>query len=157
MTTQSRRAACERAQVWASLLPDGELSLFEQRLLEAHCDRCADCRRVLESVNGITTMIRATPPEAMEHGVRTPRVRGSFMRSASGMLATVGAAALAVAVSLWVAPQHTPAPSPTVQVPVIVFTPQSTGADNAAIWQLKRTQGGIPANTIHGHRTGPVL
>ena len=142
--------------MWATLLPDGELSLFEQRLLEAHCGHCAECRQVLEAVGGLTEIIRATPLEAIDRSVRVLRPRPAYARSVSGVLATSGAAALALALAFWVGPDRTrPRQLPAVTAPIIVFTPQSSSADVKRIWQLKRTHV-MPAAGVRGtHRTGP--
>ncbi len=157
MTPQSRQAACERARAWAALLPDNELSLFERRLLDAHCARCADCRHARESITGVTELIRSTPLAAMERRVHVQRARPAYWRSTSGVLATGGASALALVIALWVGSQHAPGPSHTVTAPVIVFTPESSSTDSAAIWRLKRMRSGAHADTLNAHRTGPVL
>ena len=157
MTPQSRHAACERARVWAALLPDNELSLFERRLLEAHCNRCVDCRHALESISGVTDLIRSAPLAAMDRRVRVLRARPAYWRSVPGVLATGAAAAFALAVAFWVGPQHTPVQAPTLTAPVIVFTPESSSADSDAIWKLKRARGGGRIPVPDSHRTGPVL
>lgn len=143
--------------MWATLLPDGELSLFEQRLLEAHCARCADCHRVLQSVGGLTEIVRATPPDEMERHVRIVRPRPAYWRSASGVLASGGAAALALVLAFWVGPDRTHQhQSTSVNAPVIVFTPQ-TSADVARIWQLKRARSVSALTSRDTHRTGAIL
>jgi ferric-dicitrate binding protein FerR (iron transport regulator) len=158
MRSKARRAACERARVWAALLPDGELSLFEQRLLEAHCAHCAECRHVLESISGLTEIIRATTPDEMDRQVRILRPRPAW-RSASGVAASVSAAAFALALAFWVGPQRAhPGQSPTSTAPVIVFTPESsTTVDSAAIWELKRGRGDAPVRGGDARRPGPIL
>ncbi len=158
MTPQSRQAACERARVWAALLPDNELSSFERRLLEAHCHRCADCRHALESIGGVTELIRGAPLAAMERRVRVLRARPAYWRSIPGVLATGAAAAFALAVAFWVGPQHAPGvKSPTLTAPVIEFTPESSSADSDAIWKLKRARGGGRIRMPDTRHTGPVL
>ena len=65
---------CERARRWASAELDGELSSFERALLHDHLGRCADCREFSTSVTGLTTALRAAPPEPFA-GVELTRLR----------------------------------------------------------------------------------
>lgn len=145
--------------MWAALLPDGELSLFEQRLLEAHCAHCAECRELRDSVLTATALVRDTPLEAMERRVRVLSARPRYWRSASGVLASGGAAVLALALAVWVGShaRSEQAPSQVTSVPVIVFTPESSTAANEAIWRFKRQHGVTPAPAGETRHTGPVL
>ena len=77
--------------MWARCSLDSELSVFEQRLLEAHCAHCAECRASRVRSAALTDVIRATPLEAIERPVRILRPRRAGC-AASGALATGGAA-----------------------------------------------------------------
>ena len=143
------------------LLPDGELSLFERRLLDAHCSHCAECRAIRDGVDAVTELVRDAPAEDMERPVRVAAVRPRYWRPVSGALASGGAAALALALALWVGPEVRRGPSSQIlgsQIlsgPVIIATPGSATADSEAIWQLKRNRL-VPAPSDTRH-TGPVL
>ena len=88
--------ACERARTWAALAPDGELSMLEQRLLQAHTERCAACARVAADYAAIADTLRSAPLEvptrrlAPQVGRRTAfsRFRGAH---AAGRIAAVAA------------------------------------------------------------------
>lgn len=66
---------CERARRWSSLAADAELSQLESRLLDAHLESCAACRRFAGGLGGIAAALRAAPLEPSA-GIRLPgRVR----------------------------------------------------------------------------------
>jgi len=158
MKDTSRSAVCERAHVWAALLPDGELSLFERRLLDAHCLRCPECRRLRDDIGSVTAIVRTTPLEEKSRPVRVSYQRPRSWRPAAGVLASGGAAALAFVLAVWIGPQvrgdHTT--TRFVSGPTIVLTPEGAGAENQAIWTFKRERGTEP-HPGSAHRTGPVL
>jgi ferric-dicitrate binding protein FerR (iron transport regulator) len=158
MKDTSRSAVCERAHVWAALLPDGELSLFERRLLDAHCLRCPECRRLRDDIGSMTAIVRTAPLAEMSHRVRVPNQRVRSWRPAAGVLASGGAAALAFVLAVWIGPQTRSVHTTTrfVSGPTIVLTPGRAGAENRAIWTFKRERGAEPA-AGSAHRTGPVL
>jgi anti-sigma factor RsiW len=54
---------CSRAQGWASLALDGELSQLEQALLEAHLRRCPACAARVADMRAFTAAVRAEPLE----------------------------------------------------------------------------------------------
>jgi hypothetical protein len=56
-------ARCERTRLWAALMPDGELSLLERRLLDAHLGHCATCRGFAERVAEIAAELREAAVE----------------------------------------------------------------------------------------------
>jgi anti-sigma factor RsiW len=66
---------CERARECASLRLDGELSEFEQALLQAHLGRCEACRSFAAELEGITREIRNAPLETLEQPVALPSRR----------------------------------------------------------------------------------
>ena len=158
MTGQSRSGVCERARVWASLLPDGELSLFERRLLDAHCIRCADCRRLRDDVATLTAVVRGASLHELTRPVRVPGARLRSWRPVTGVLASGGAAALALVLAVWIGPQSGTSPVTTrlIDVPAIVVTPELSGAESQPIWNFKRSRGAVK-NTGVEHRTGLVL
>lgn len=90
--------SCERARRWISLRLDDELSLFESRLLDAHTDRCADCRSYEASAARSTTQLRSTPLEPLSRPVALPQPRrglGAWARVGSAAAAAVGVVAFA--------------------------------------------------------------
>jgi anti-sigma factor RsiW len=66
---------CERARECASLRLDGELSEFEQALLQAHLGRCEACRSFAAELDGVTTRIRSAPLETLAQPVVLPSRR----------------------------------------------------------------------------------
>ncbi len=56
---------CERAQEWASLELDGELSQLERVLLATHLRRCAACAETVAGVRSMTAALRAAPYEPL--------------------------------------------------------------------------------------------
>jgi predicted anti-sigma-YlaC factor YlaD len=89
------RGHCERARQWASLELDGELSTFEQALLEAHVDDCPSCREFCAEIGGLTGALRAAPHEPFE-GI----VIGRLRRRSRLRLAPAAAAMAVAAVGL---------------------------------------------------------
>ena len=67
---------CERARGWVSLAVDGELSELEQALLEAHLERCAECRTFSAGVGAVGELMRSAPPERPARPVSVRRARG---------------------------------------------------------------------------------
>ncbi|MBA3330141.1 MAG: zf-HC2 domain-containing protein [Actinobacteria bacterium] len=90
---KSSSPLCERAQEWASLDLDGELSAFEGRLLQSHLERCAPCNSFAARLDGFTAQLRLAPPESL----RRPPMALSPARGGSGLRAGAAAAALLVA------------------------------------------------------------
>jgi hypothetical protein len=158
MTDMARTAACERARTWASLLPDGELSLFERRLLDVHCVRCDSCRRLRDDIGSFTAIVRATPAEEMSRPVRVARPRIRALRSATGAFASGGVAVLAFALAVWIGPQvrNTHVTTRYVGAPVIIVTPEQGNRENQAIWTFKRARS-IEQDVGAAHRTGLIL
>ena len=158
MTAEPRTAVCERARVWASLLPDGELSLFERRLLDAHCLRCSSCRQLRDDIVSVTAIVRATPLDEMARPVRVVHQRFHGWRPVSGVIASGAAAALALVLAVWIGPQVR-ANHPTTQIlsaPTIILAPTRSTAENQAIWTFKRQRGTLEAATP-AHHTGLQL
>jgi ferric-dicitrate binding protein FerR (iron transport regulator) len=66
----SRHRPCEGEREWISRALDGELSEFEGVLLDAHLERCAECRAFYADAHGFTTALRAAPLESPETPLR---------------------------------------------------------------------------------------
>src|SRR4051794_264903 len=64
---------CGRAREWASLRLDGTLSEFEDVLLDAHFERCADCRAFAVSTAGLTQALSSAPLELPTFAFEPPR------------------------------------------------------------------------------------
>ncbi len=89
--------ACDRAREWCSFEVDGELSSFEQALLEAHVSRCPDCRAFRAGVVGATALVQATPLERPSEPIRIPSARRSRFVVQRVLAPAAVAAAVAVA------------------------------------------------------------
>jgi predicted anti-sigma-YlaC factor YlaD len=63
---------CDRTREWAALELDGELSEFERALMQAHLDRCAECRAFSTDVVEITARLRSAPLEPLPQPVTLP-------------------------------------------------------------------------------------
>ena len=63
-TTAVMSASCGRARARAALAPDGELSLVETTLLQAHLRLCAPCATFSDDIQGFTATLRMEPQEA---------------------------------------------------------------------------------------------
>jgi predicted anti-sigma-YlaC factor YlaD len=90
--TDPRPKSCDRARLWVSLALDNELSDFEDRLLDAHLERCADCREYEQGVRAATLRLRAEPLVANERQVALPRPRPAL--GVTRLAASAAAAAL---------------------------------------------------------------
>lgn len=99
-SARSAGGRCERARQWASLRLDGELSSFEEALLDAHLDGCHDCREFAGDVSAISAELRSAPPELLTQPVVLPSRRPAFLRplrvsaAAAAVVAVAGMAAL---------------------------------------------------------------
>ena len=96
MTLDAHSRACERARTWAALAPDGELSMLELRLLQAHLDRCPSCARTANDIEAITETIRSAPLEEPPAQISLPVLR---RRSALGRIPGVALAGRVAAVA----------------------------------------------------------
>ncbi|MGB2874625.1 MAG: zf-HC2 domain-containing protein [Gaiellaceae bacterium] len=83
---------CERARQWASADVDGELSRFEQVLLEGHLGDCVSCSEFHASIGGLTRTLRAVPLELV------PAIEIGRIRRRLSLRLAPAAAAMAVAV-----------------------------------------------------------
>jgi predicted anti-sigma-YlaC factor YlaD len=98
MTLRLHPRSCERAREWASLRLDGELSEFEQALLDAHLERCAPCADYARNVTDATTALRSAEASRLSVPIALPlRRRALPLRAIS---AATAAAAVVAAVGL---------------------------------------------------------
>lgn len=97
--------SCERTRALVSSGLDGRLHDLERRFLEAHVDRCAECKAFADDVEWFTILIRTAPLESTQP-VQLPHQRRRVqLRS----VASVAAAAVILVVAGNVAlntPQH---------------------------------------------------
>jgi ferric-dicitrate binding protein FerR (iron transport regulator) len=127
MIGRKRGVVCERARVWASLAPDGELSSFELRLLSAHVERCAHCRAFADDVSGLTELVRTTPSDEIRLPVTVPGRERLLRRRRAGVLSVAASAAVvAIAVSIGASSKV----SPQRDVPSAPLVIIATGADD---------------------------
>jgi predicted anti-sigma-YlaC factor YlaD len=93
-----RSQRCERARQTVSAQLDGELSEFEQALLNGHLERCPSCRSFAAELRGLTAALRAAPVEEPEAPlVSLPSRRRLPLRA---LPVGVAAAAATVAIGL---------------------------------------------------------
>jgi predicted anti-sigma-YlaC factor YlaD len=91
--------ACERAQAWASLDVDGELSQLERALLAAHLRRCAACADARAEVHALSELVRGAPLDVPARPLfvpSEPRARGLALRLAAAATLAALAAGLGV-------------------------------------------------------------
>jgi predicted anti-sigma-YlaC factor YlaD len=79
--------ACERAQAWASLDVDGELSQLERALLAAHLRRCAGCTAATAELRALAEAVRGAPPEHPSRSLVVPVKRAARARGVAARLA----------------------------------------------------------------------
>jgi predicted anti-sigma-YlaC factor YlaD len=127
----ARRSSCDRVRHWAALAPDGVLSQIEQRLLEAHVERCESCRTFADGVAGIAAMLRTAALEERERTVpfraSRRRPRFSFVRGVTSAAATI--AVTTIAVSTIVAFATSSDRSAPIGRPAIVIDATSVDSD----------------------------
>lgn len=90
---------CERAQQWASLELDGELSQLERAALGRHLDGCAGCRAAVSEIGAFTMLMREAPLIELARPVVVPaprRARAQVARRAAASLAFAGLVGAAI-------------------------------------------------------------
>jgi predicted anti-sigma-YlaC factor YlaD len=93
--------ACDRAREWSSLAVDGELSGFERALLDAHLERCEDCRVFRAGVTDATALLRASSPERPSRPIAIPGRARPRTPSVRNVLALAAAASIFVTAGLF--------------------------------------------------------
>jgi predicted anti-sigma-YlaC factor YlaD len=66
---------CDRTREWAALELDDQLSEFERALMQAHLDRCGECRAFAADVAEIAERLRSAPLEPLAQPVTLPAPR----------------------------------------------------------------------------------
>jgi len=114
-----RPVSCEHAAQLASLDLDGEVSRFEQAMLDHHLKRCPQCATDANATAALTALLRSQPLERIRSPVIVPR-----RRSRAWIVRGVAVGAVVVA-STWVslsAIDRRPAAQPWAQhVPRVVI------------------------------------
>ena len=136
-----RTVVCERARAWAALRPDGELSSFEQRLLAAHLERCAECRAFTLRVEAAATAIRSAPLEPLPHPISISAARQRRYLPRRAVYSTAAAAAAAaMALSIGSAVSVPSEPSAVPQTQVIVVAGSDDRQDVRDMREMRRVQ-----------------
>jgi anti-sigma factor RsiW len=136
-----RTVVCERARAWSALQPDDELSSFEQRLLAAHLERCAQCRSFAVRVDAAAEAIRSAPFEPLPHAVTLSLARRRrFMprRAVYSTAAAAAAAAMALSIGSAVSVPSDRSAVPAAQV--IVVAGSDDRQDVRDMRELRRVQ-----------------
>ena len=84
--------------MWASLRADGELSELEGALLDAHLERCAECRSFARGVAAVARGLRGVPlerPAARALPVPRRHSKARLVQLAAATVAVVAAGAAA--------------------------------------------------------------
>ena len=128
---------CERARSWAALAPDDELSVLEQKLLDAHVARCGSCSHFSVQVAVVAAELRASPARELPRPVSVPAWRRRCVHARARM---VGAAAAVAVMALGVA-----SPSPlsagkqeTFRLPRVVDFSGGDRAEQQALRDVRR-------------------
>jgi len=137
MTAFPSGRPCERARAWASLMPDGELSVLEQKLLDAHLARCRPCCSFSVQVAAVAAALRAAALDPVSQPVAIPTWR---RRRVYARVRMVGAAAAVAVMALGIAAR---APVSTgeqgaFEFPVVVDFSGSDQAEHQALRDIRR-------------------
>ena len=128
---------CERARAWAALLPDGELSVLEQKLLDAHLGRCHACGHFSAQVAAAAAQLRAAPLQPLPGPVLVPtryRTRVYARARMVGAAAAVAAMALGIAARAPLSPQQ----HQTFQLPRVADFSGGDLAEQQALRDVRR-------------------
>jgi predicted anti-sigma-YlaC factor YlaD len=117
MSAQPLSVVCERVRMQISLELDGELSMLEKRMLDAHLVRCEGCRAYADEVVCFTGELRSAPLEPFDGNVvvRRPSRVGSLRAQVA--LASAAAVAVAVVAALQLEPSTSARSSASTKLP----------------------------------------
>ena len=108
---------CERAQAWASLELDGELSQLERALLATHVRRCEACAETVAGMRTLTHALRNAPLEPLDRPVAAITAARSRRARPLAVRLALAAALAAVAAGLGVLAGTLGSPSPAPKAP----------------------------------------
>ena len=137
MTRHPTGTPCERASCRAALAPDGELSVLEQRLLDAHLARCSGCRRFAGQVATVAAELRALALQPLPRPVSIPTWR---RRSVAARVRAIGSAAAVAVMALGVA-SRAPLSSGeerSFPLPAVADLPAGDRSEGQALRDLRR-------------------
>ncbi len=152
---------CERVRQWAALAPDSVLSELEQRMLDAHLQRCLPCRSFATAVAGITSELRSAAlerPWPQEYSFRASRRRSTMSLVSRG--AAVAAVLVALITPTLVGRVDGQRRAPSVVAEPIILDGAAVETDQQAFLQKLRDyrhKGHMVASDLHapGH-PGPI-
>lgn len=130
---------CERAQAWASLELDGELSQLERALLETHIRGCAACAETVAGIRTLTHALRNAPLEPLDRPVAAITAARSRRARPLAVRLALAAALAAVAAGLGVVAGNLGSPSPA--------PPQAPDEPLALLPDAKRDLQGVRPGT----------
>ena len=95
MSVLRRTEGCDGARAQVSRRLDGELSVLEERMLDAHLTRCSDCRSFEREVARFTRDLRTAPLEPLGFPIEVGRSRRAILaRVQVGIAAAVAVAVI---------------------------------------------------------------
>jgi hypothetical protein len=112
------QSQCDRARHGSSLRVDGELSEFEDALLEKHLRGCADCRSFEANLHSAAHVLRTSPVAAPAVAFGVPARRAVHF-PVSRRLAVAGVVVAAALGSLVGSTLHRPVARPEPQGPQV--------------------------------------
>jgi predicted anti-sigma-YlaC factor YlaD len=152
---RSHSRLCDRAREYSSRGLDGELSEFEQALLENHLERCEPCRAYSVELEQIVGRLRLAPLEALPHPISLPsrrRVRGRVLQVAAAGAAAVVAVTAGLVGGIQ---SHQPtAPRPNPNLSTIVNSEDFHSVDVQELHQIRATARIPEANFVQAHGRG---
>ena len=145
---------CDRVRERICAEVDGELSIFERRLVDAHERSCPDCLDFRQSVRRIAAAMRSTPLEPLPRPIALPVRHRLALRARSFQLAGATAAvAFMAGVTAWSVvsdPEHALEPARSeLRVEQVVEMQKD--------WQLRVVEKRVLSRHSDDHWPGPQL
>jgi hypothetical protein len=135
---RSQSRLCDRAREYSSRGLDGELSDFEQALLENHLDRCEPCRAYSVELEQIVGRLRMAPLEPLPHPISLPSRSRARTRVFQITAASAAAAVAATAGLVGALQSHRPAtPRPNFNLTPIVNSEDFQSQDVQEMHQFR--------------------